>query len=466
MLMMTATLRGMEMVIQGLSGQQQRSSDTLQNVMDANARIQTQAIENALRSTHRNHLIKFVGIDAFWPYRQRGQGKENERYETDVQSFLRKITPALQGDHLSEEVKMKSLISHTRGAARDLLMQYPQDGSYTCNHLLQRLNYEFQSREASHVLRGRLLRDKRRPGEHINKYRIYLEGQADTIIRKDPNLREVLMHDLWLKILQECPDNLSAELCNRFAPNQLTDAMAYISLWTGQHNEESPFSNKNLRKEEREKERKYNPKWNQSKGSKPNIHNLTVDNKTPLPAIEQAAEEGEEEGEEDAMCNACFKCKREGHIRRDCLEGATKQTLVKRDGKPNWKSKSNSNNGNNRSGQRNWRDRSDRRESNFNKRKCKLCYRAGHDLQYCNIFKRAKAIMKEQQPEAVLNYAQLASSDPNHEELNPLRVTLMENLHWEQDSDEEESVEDLISVLITSPELYKVEEEDESESDE
>ena len=75
--------------------------------------------------------------------------------------------------------------------------------------------------------------------------------------------------------------------------------------------------------------------------------------------------------------------------------------------------------------------------------------------------------MKEQQPGAVLNYAQLASSDPNHEELNPLRVTLMENIHWEQDSDEEESVEDLISVLITSPELYEIEEvEDESDSDE
>ena len=52
MVMMTATLRGMELVIQGLSGQQERSSDALQNVMDTNARIQTQAIESALRSTH------------------------------------------------------------------------------------------------------------------------------------------------------------------------------------------------------------------------------------------------------------------------------------------------------------------------------------------------------------------------------------------------------------------------------
>ena len=158
------------------------------------------------------------------------------------------MTQALDTTTVNEQVKIKTLISMTRGTAKTLLEQKHRDGRESAVEMMETLRENFDIKDPPFVLWGKLQSFKRRDGDQIGAYKIKLQDKAQELLELDrPRYEHMVKIVLWNKIREELPEDLRWIIDDKYDENTLDEAMKEINKWTASHPNTSKFSIKNLK---------------------------------------------------------------------------------------------------------------------------------------------------------------------------------------------------------------------------
>ena len=455
----------MRMFVQAMTNQTTAFQAIGQNIVTGNRNNQN-AVARAFGQISADKPIKWTNTPYFRPHEPPTPKADGSEVMNNVERWAELIRPTLASAPINESAKVKSIMILLLGAAADYCRKYRHDGSpgHTSDIIMNDLVVTFRSQETANQMRTRMLRARRRPGQPIMIFRLYLMQMATDICRRDATLRETCDRDIWRMILEECPDSLRVRLEDRYTYEQIDEAIQDIDEFSARQPEKSPFSNKRLLIEK--KSGKVN------KSGHVNINTYSSSRQTNLLAIEAPpvteetgvtslghdrsievspgptiTEVSDETADELLSTNACFNCGKPGHIRRDCpssdqLKQAIppKQDSMRKDNnqkKGNYTKNKNNQNKSKPGGSK-------------PKYYCELCKRAGHTLSYCRIYKEAKRLINRESKEIRTYYAEKATENPYDVSLQPLGSEIISLI--EENTEEDPDV--VLTTLFTKESLW------------
>ena len=407
----------------------------------------------------------------YYPY-YKSRTYNGKSVVSDIELWTPIIQPHIEASNASEATKVRSLITMVEGAAFDFLNRFAQDGSISAMRLLRALYANFQSKESISSLILKLNSFKRQPGQHIQAYRLFVEKRAQIIYQRveGENHLNPILHTVkwacWGLILNELPDELREIIEGNFDFEVLDQACTRIETWSGHRLRDSPFSEENLSRElthnttfrevrdrglqwplpKKKIEKPYSqPKayTNKANNTRRATHNVLAIAAPPegLSASGGCTKHPETlEVTGEPMINACYNCREEGHLARDC----TKTTQIKQ-------TVSGARRKDPRKPFKRTRGKSVPSQPNL-KYYCRLCEKNGHSLTYCRIFIRAKKLIKDNNvPEARANLAQMADEDPLGPDLRSIRETIIPLL---EESLPGLDIQEKVNILLVNQALF------------
>merc|ERR1711888_573658 len=220
------------------------------------------------------------------------------------------------------------------GPARNCIRPYILDQGMTCRVLMGHLELTFGDRSPTIELVQRLQNSRRYYGEQLINFTLRLRQAANKIYRRDATMVPIVKHIIWGNLLNECPEDLRAELMTKFDHYRINSAIDFIHEWTGKFPMRSPFSYENQnweRKQKRKVPLQYNIYWTNRNNNSYNQNSpKTYTNK----AIGYYNDKEEEGSEQEEQIYLCMSCKDDSHETKDCNINS-KQTIQRYRGKNN-----------------------------------------------------------------------------------------------------------------------------------